>query len=95
MKKIFTRRSIIMIIVVTVVFLSIGASNITMAVKLSRQNKELAAINEQIATVEMDNKSIDYLLTEADERELFERLAREKGYAYPDERIYYDITPGN
>ena len=95
MKKIFNRRSLLVIVACVVLTISVLASNIWARVKIAQKQKELDAINEQIATVEMDNKSIDYLLNEADERELFERLARGKGYAYPDEKIYYDVTPGN
>ena len=45
--------------------------------------------------VQMDNDSISYLINEADANELYEHLARERGYVYPDEKVYYDVTPGN
>ena len=44
---------------------------------------------------DQENKKMDNLINNADKAELYEHLAREHGYAYPDEKIFYDVTPGN
>lgn len=56
---------------------------------------QLDAINAQLQQIEQDNEEKDHLINDADKAELYEHLAREQGYAYPDEKIYYDVTPGN
>ena len=69
MKRIFSKRSVILMIVLAVVVVSVFGSNVWARIKLNQKNRELEAIREEIEIVEMDNKSIDYLLNEADERE--------------------------
>ena len=44
--------------------------------------------------LDFKTEEIDYLINHADEAELYERLARDRGYAYPDEKVYFDVTPG-
>ena len=65
-----------------------------MKMDLNKKQQTLDALNEQLAQVQRDNENLEYLINEADEAQLYERLARERGYAYPDEKIYYDVTPG-
>lgn len=62
---------------------------------VKKKETELTALNEYYDSVLESNDELSYLLNDADEKELFEQLARSHGYAYPDEKIYYDITPGN
>ena len=56
---------------------------------------ELANLKVQLQDLQEENSELDYLINEADEAELFEHLARERGYVYPDEKIFYNVTPGN
>ena len=65
-----------------------------MRIDLNKKQQTLDALNERLAQVQKDNENLEYLINEADEAQLYERLARERGYAYPDEKIYYDVTPG-
>lgn len=61
-------------------------------------NEKTAKLNELKAYLDELNKSnseVEYLLNDADEALLYERLARERGYVYADEKVYYDVTPGN
>lgn len=62
---------------------------------VNAKEAELEALNAQLQEIQEDNSEISYLINEADEAELFEHLARERGYVYPDEKIYYNVTPGN
>ena len=55
----------------------------------------LDSLNSQLVALQQENQEIDYLINNADEAELYEHLARERGYVYPDEKVYYDVTPGN
>ena len=52
--------------------------------------EELKLIAEQL---EAENAEYESILSEEDERTYMERIATEKlGYAYPDERRFYDTT---
>ena len=52
--------------------------------------EELKLIAEQL---EAENAEYESILSEEDERTYMERIAIEKlGYAYPDERRFYDTT---
>lgn len=61
---------------------------------VKKKESKLAELNSYYESVVVKNDELAYLLNDADEKELFEQLARSHGYAYPDEKIYYDITPG-
>ncbi len=56
---------------------------------------QLQALKLQLQELEEENSRLDYLINEADEAELFEHLARDRGYVYPDEKIFYNVSPGN
>ena len=56
---------------------------------------ELEALRVQLQEIQDENGELEYLINEADEAELFEHLARERGYVYPDEKVYYNVTPGS
>ncbi len=92
-KKLGGRSVILAFLVVFVLLFSVGLYA-WMRIDLNKKQNQLNQLNEQLSEVLMDNENIEYLINEADEKELYERLARERGYAYPDERIYYDVTPG-
>ena len=94
MSKILNRHSVILIILVVFVLLFSIIFYGWMRIDLKKKQAVLDGLNEQLAEVQMDNQNIEYLINEADEKELYERLARERGFAYPDEKIYYDVTPG-
>ena len=76
------------IFVFAVIFFAILQKNV------KAKETELNALQDQLQELQEDNSEVDYLINEADEAELFEHLARERGYVYPDEKIYYNVTPG-
>lgn len=63
--------------------------------KLYAPNTELESLQQVYEEISQQNDDIEYLINDADDAERFEHLARERGYVYPDEKIYYDVTPGN
>ena len=56
---------------------------------------ELESLRSELQELQDENSELEYLINEADEAELFEHLARERGYVYPDEKVYYNVTPGS
>ena len=94
MSKVFSRHSaILMFLCIFILCFAIGLY-VWLRIDLRGKEAQLAALQEELAEVQMDNDSINYLLNEADADELYEHLARERGYVYPDEKVYYDVTPG-
>ena len=96
MFKIFGRHSYILVSMV-IIFV-IGFSTMLyswLRTDIADKEMKLAILTEQLDQVNKENEEIKYLITDADEMELYEHLARERGYVYPDEKIYYNVTPGN
>ena len=94
MSKIFQKHSfILMFFIVFALLFSVGLfAWIKMDTK--EQKLQLEALNRQLELLNMENEEAEYLLNEADEAQLYERLARGRGYVYADEKVYYDVTPG-
>ncbi|MBQ9945359.1 MAG: septum formation initiator family protein [Clostridia bacterium] len=88
------RRSIILILSVIAIlcFSLVIFSWIT--IDSNEKQIQLDSLNAQLQQLQQENQEIDHLINDADEAELYEHLARERGYAYPDEKVYYDVTPG-
>ncbi|MGN0665622.1 MAG: septum formation initiator family protein [Huintestinicola sp.] len=77
------------------IFMGVGciASIISDKIEYSEKERELEALKLQAAALEAENASYQSILDEDDERTYMERIASEKlGYAYPDERRFYDTT---
>ncbi len=57
------------------------------------QKKELAALEEKIESMTAQNEELAHLIESDDIGRYMEKLAVEEyGYAYPDERRYYDTS---
>ena len=94
MLKLFNRRSyILMFFVVFALCFSVGLFA-WIKIDTREQKAHLAALNEQLDALNLESEEVEYLLNEADEAQLYERLARARGYVYADEKVYYDVTPG-
>lgn len=88
------RRSFILVFfAVAILCVSLGIFA-RLSIESNEKQIQLDAVNEQLRQLEQENDEIENLINNADEAELYEHLARERGYAYPDEKIYYDVTPG-
>ena len=94
MTKLFASRSyILMAFAVFVICLFLGFYAL---IRLNT-NEKISQLNELQAYLDelnRENAEVQYLLNEADEDVLYERLARQRGYVYADEKVYYDVTPG-
>ncbi len=77
------------LLVFTVVFFAILQKNV------KTKEAELESLRLELQELQDENSELEYLINEADEAELFEHLARERGYVYPDEKVYYNVTPGS
>lgn len=88
------RRSIILVFfVIAILSFSIGLYA-WLNIDTNDKRVQLDSLNAQLQQLQQENQEIDYLINNADEAELYEHLARERGYVYPDEKVFYDVTPG-
>lgn len=64
-------------------------------VMISRKNKEINALEEQIAAAEQQSEKLEQEIENLNDPEYLERLAREKlGLVRPNERVFMDANQG-
>lgn len=88
------RRSIILLLSVFAIFCFSLIIFVWLTIDSNEKQIQLDSLNSRLAVIQQENQEMDYLINNADEAELYEHLARERGYVYPDEKVYYDVTPG-
>ncbi len=88
------RRSIILALCMIVAFVASITVFTTVSIDSNEKMNRLDSLKAQLEQLQQDNEEKEYLINHSDEAELYEHLARENGYAYPDEKVYYDATPG-
>lgn len=81
-------------ICIVCVVLFIG-SFISRQVVINRKQAELDRINAEITAQNLENEELEAVIESGDEEEQIEKYARQAGYAYPDEQIFFDVTPGS
>lgn len=95
-KKMRKRRTAISYIGIPVALILIAACLISIVsdkVELNEKQQELVALQMKAAELEAENAGYASILEEEDERTYMERIATENlGYAYPDERRFYDTS---
>jgi len=93
--KFFSRHSRVLALLSVFLFIFSVALVMYLRSDISAKEAELQMLQDELCELQMENEEIDYLINDADEAELFEHLARDRGYVYPDEKIFYNVTPGN
>lgn len=72
----------------------ISLINVQMDIK--QRKKDAADLNAQYEQQVAENDQLQNVVDGGDKDEYIERVAREKlGYVKPNEKVYYNITPGN
>ncbi|MGN1089479.1 MAG: hypothetical protein ACI4Q6_03680 [Huintestinicola sp.] len=93
MRRNRSKASIIGIPVALVLIIACLVSIVSDKVELAEKQQELAVLREHAKELEIENAGYASILSEEDERTYMERIATEKlGYAYPEERRFYDTT---
>lgn len=85
----------ILLTVIAVVFVAFLL--VSVAKKVSDYNQQKGVLSQKTEELSQKKSEIAELSSEADnvdEGAVIEEHARKQGYAYPDERLYYDNTPG-
>ncbi|MEG1043320.1 MAG: septum formation initiator family protein [Oscillospiraceae bacterium] len=66
---------------------------INLQIDITNKKNELLLVREQIQQQHISNNNLERLLNSDEDDEYIEKLAREKlGFAYPDEKVYIDIS---
>lgn len=97
-KKKKAKRNPVSIILTVAAVLVIGffvVSIISQKFDNDRQSNEYEALTGELEQKLSENSELAAVVESDDEAALAEKYARENGYAYPDERLYYDATPGD
>lgn len=96
-QKLSTRSAGIIVTVITLtVFIYLLATFIDLQTDIKEKKTKLSELSAYHEQQLAENEELQRLIDEGDEARRIERIAREqRGYVYPDERVYYDITPGS
>ena len=87
-------KSIIVSVAAVLLIIYLVFSIVSAVVETKEKKRELAELSTQLEQQNEKNSELASAVDNSDEKALAEKYARENGYAYPDERLYYDATPG-
>lgn len=88
-----TKRSLIFRICILVFTIYIAGCLINLQIDITKKKEELSLVEQQIKQQHVENNNLERLLESDDDSDYIEKLAREKlGFAYPDEKVYIDIS---
>ena len=80
-------------LVAVAIVIGCGVLVITTEQDCSKKRLELAGISEKISEYEAENADLQRILDSGDLSGYMEKIAvEERGYAYPDERRFYDTS---
>ena len=94
-KKTAGQRSFSVILFIAAILLGgyFSVSIIQAQVEISRQEKAVAELQQQIDEKTAENEDLQKALDSGDEAAYMERIARDSlGYMMPDEKVYYDTS---
>lgn len=75
------------------VLLYVAVSFVQLQVELNEKRGELALLEQQVEDQLLENQELRSLLDMRQDEKYIERVARDRlDYAYPDEKVYIDIS---
>lgn len=87
-------RSVILIIAVIAFIGYFGVSFAKTQIEINKKEAEVEELSEQYSELQLNNQELEAMLENGDEADIIERIAREeRGYVYPDEKVFFDATP--
>lgn len=85
----------IILLVLAILFVSyLVISIVSEQFKINRKKDEYNELTSQLQQQLEENSELAEAVSNNDEAALAEQYARQNGYAYPDEHVYVDATPG-
>ncbi|MDR1631164.1 MAG: septum formation initiator family protein [Oscillospiraceae bacterium] len=90
------KRSVILILAVLVVSVSFFSIFVKLQIDIKERAKQAAQVQEEYEQVSGENERLRDSLNSGDEAKMIEEYARNyRDFIFPDEYVYYDVTPGN
>ncbi|MGI6744639.1 MAG: Cell division protein FtsL [Firmicutes bacterium ADurb.Bin300] len=87
---------IIISLLILTVFLYLLVTFIGLQTDIKEKKVEIDVLSSQYQQQLAQNDELQKLIDKGDEAQYIEHIAREqRNYVYPDERVYFDITPGS
>ena len=87
-KKSGTIRGFIIKVVVAIFFVYVAVSFIQIQVQINDKKEKLLVLEQKIAEQEAKNAELSELLKNGIDDDYIAKIAREYGYAMPDEKVY-------
>ncbi len=84
------KKKLIIVSVILVVFLVFAVALAKRMIRTSRQKEEIASLKQTVSQIEEENSNLKETLSDTEDESYMEKIARDNGYVYPEERIYYD-----
>lgn len=83
-------KKLIIIVVVLLIALYFGHQvGVRLRVKFS-QDKQISEMQQTVSQIEEQNSKMEETIAAGEDESYNEQIARENGYVYPEERVYYD-----
>ena len=90
------KRSIILIMAVLVVGVSFFSIFLKLQIDFKERKEHALVVQEELDQLSGENDRLRDFLNSGDEAKIIEEYARNyRDFVYPDENVYYDVTPGN
>lgn len=93
-KKKLALRGFIIKAAVAVFFVYVAVSFVQIQVQINDKKEQLAVLEQKIAQQEAKNAELSELLENGIDDDYIAKIAREYGYALPDEKVYENAKNG-
>lgn len=93
-KKQRPKRSFILTLALVLIIGSFSITIIDKQLEIREKKKERDRKQQELNQVLENNDRLQRILDNPDKNDYIEQVAREIGFGYPNEKVFYDITPG-
>lgn len=87
--------SIIAVLICIALFSYFIISFVSKRLEINRKQAELDAVSAECSLQNKENEELSAAIEGGDAMAQAEQYARQDGYAYPDEHVFIDATPGS
>lgn len=88
------KRSFILILGLILIIGSFTITIVGKQLEIREKKQEKAQKQEALQQQQRENDYLNSVLQNDDKSSFLEQEARKRGYGYPNEKVFYDITPG-
>lgn len=88
------KRSFILILGLVLIVGSFAITIVSKQLEIREKKQERAQKQQVLEQQQRENDYLKSVLQNDDKSDFMEQEARKHGYGYPNEKVFYDITPG-